>query len=86
MKNKKAQPGCAKYGKVIVNHEALVNAIIMQAVKDYRMNLEILSDNSQCPAAMLEKWKILRFFRSKWFKALTDIDPEKLINQLNLEV
>jgi len=55
-------------------YENLANAIVLQAVKDYR-----LTDDE---AELVE---IERFFRSDWFGVLTDVDPEYLIRRLRKE-
>ncbi|MCQ2443665.1 MAG: hypothetical protein MJ077_11265 [Oscillospiraceae bacterium] len=55
-------------------YRELANAIILQAVKDYRRNK---SEQS--------REEIERFFRSDWFGALTRINPEQLIAQLRKE-
>ena len=55
-------------------YEELANAIVLQAVKDYRLN-----DGEQ------ELASIERFFRSGWFGVLTRIDPEMLISKLRKE-
>ncbi len=55
-------------------YENLANAIILQAVKDYR-----LTDDEQ------EFQEIERFFRSGWFGVLSKVDPEYLIRQLRKE-
>ena len=52
-------------------YENLANAIILQAVKDYR-----LTDDEQ------QLQEIERFFRSGWFGALSKVDPEFLIKEL----
>lgn len=49
-------------------YENLANAIILQAVKDYR-----LTDDEQ------QLQEIERFFRSGWFGVLSKVDPEFLI-------
>lgn len=56
------------------NIELLANAIILQAVKDYRHTY-----SPQCRA------EIKRFFRSEWFRALTSLDREKIITRLENE-
>ena len=56
------------------NIELLANAIILQAVKDYR--------HTYSPQYRAE---IKRFFRSEWFRALTRIDGEMLISRLENE-
>ena len=55
-------------------YEELANAIILQAVKDYR-----LTDDER------ELQEIERFFRSGWYKALTSVDGEYLIQKLREE-
>ena len=55
-------------------YEELANAIVLQAVKDYRLH-----DDEQ------ELASIERFFRSGWFGVLTHIDPEMLISKLRKE-
>ena len=55
-------------------YENLPNAIVLQAVKDYR-----LTDDEA------ELAEIERFFRSDWFGVLTDVDPEYLIRRLRKE-
>ena len=48
-------------------YEELANAIVLQAVKDYR-----LTDDEA------ELAEIERFFRSGWFGVLSKVDPEYL--------
>ena len=55
-------------------YENLANAIVLQAVKDYR-----LTDDE---AELVE---IESFFRSDWFGVLTDVDPEYLLRNLRKE-
>ena len=55
-------------------YENLANAIVLQAVKDYRLH-----DDEQ------ELASIERFFRSGWFNTITSIDPEMLIFKLRKE-
>ena len=55
-------------------YEELANAIILQAVKDYR-----LSDDER------ELKEIERFFRSGWFGVLSKVNPEFLIQSLRKE-
>ena len=55
-------------------YRALANAIVLQAVRDYRYD-----------KGSREKAQIIRFFRSPWFKRLTDIDSEYLIHRLKSE-
>ena len=64
--------------------ENLTNAIILQAVKDYRKALKGFSLNGKSSAAVIADCE--RFFRSDWYKLLTTVDPEMLILKLNEEV
>lgn len=70
----------------ITNYENLANAIILQAVKDYRVALKSLQANPRNRSAAAEKGGAERFFRSQWFSALTRIDGEALIRSLTEEV
>ena len=70
----------------ITNYENLANAIILQAVKDYRMALKSLKANPRNRTAMADKDEIERFFRSDWFSVLTSVDGEMLIGSLQMEV
>ena len=56
------------------NYEKLAEAIILQAVKDYR---------DSCSYQM--RCSIERFFRSEWFTVLTTLDGEMLIKRLREE-
>lgn len=55
-------------------YQELANAIVLQAVKDYRM-----TDDEQ------KLKEIERFFRSAWFGVLTSVDPDLLISKLRKE-
>jgi hypothetical protein len=70
----------------IANYENLANAIILQAVKDYRTALKCLKANPRNRAASADRNEIERFFRSQWFSVLTDVDGESLIRSLTKEV
>ena len=70
----------------ITIYENLANAIILQAVKDYRMALKSLKANSRNRAAQADKAEIELFFRSQWYSALTDVKGEMLIRSLQKEV
>ena len=56
------------------NYEKLAQAIIVQAVRDYRNSC---SNQTRC--------SIERFFRSDWFMVLTNLDGEMLIKRLKKE-
>lgn len=69
----------------ITNYENLANAIILQAVKDYRTALKCIKVNPRNKSALADKGEIERFFRSSWFSVLTSVDGEMLIRSLNRE-
>ena len=64
----------------------LANAIILQAVKDYRVALKSLKANPRNRTAMADKDEVGRFFRSGWFTVLTSVDGEMLLRSLQMEV
>ena len=63
-------------------YEELANAIILQAVKDYREALRLLSMNPNDKSAKRDQRNIERFFRSEWFSILTDLNGELLMKKL----
>ena len=70
----------------ITNYENLVNAIILQAVKDYRIAMKCLKINPNNRDALADKGEVERFLRSQWFSVLASIDGEMLIRSLCQEV
>ena len=67
-------------------YEALANAIVLQAVKDYRSTLKACARNPSNRSAKFRKEQLERFFLSEWYRLLTHIDGEMLIEKLNQEV
>jgi len=66
-------------------YEKLANAIVLQAVNDYRTILQKIRRNPQNKGAVEEALRIERFFRSEWYQTLTSVDGEYLINRLRRE-
>lgn len=65
-------------------HHDLANAIIVQAVEDYRNALNGVSyDRNLTPESVVKS--IERFFRSEYYRTLTNVGGEYLIEQLNKE-
>lgn len=62
--------------------EELANAIILQAVKDYRLALRAPEWSVKAQTTVKE---CESFFRSDWFKILTTVDGEYLIRRLREE-
>lgn len=67
-------------------YERLSNAIVLQAVKDYRNALKRLKKHPQNEKALNTKREVERFFRSDWYASLTTVNPEMLITKLKKEV
>lgn len=67
-------------------YEELANAVILQAVKDYRSALRQLRMNREDKVALADAMECERFFRSPWYTALTSVDGDYLINRLRGEV
>ncbi len=65
-----------------IPYENLANAIILQAVRDYRLALKRYSRHPEKDAFTQDKEELERFFRSEWFGVLTRLDPETLIRRL----
>ena len=66
-------------------YQALANAVIEQAAKDYRDVIHRLKRYPDSKAAMETAMEVERFFHSDWYAALTDIDPDYLIDRLRKE-
>ncbi|HBR01730.1 MAG TPA: hypothetical protein DD738_03885 [Ruminiclostridium sp.] len=67
-------------------YEKLANAIVLQAVKDYRFALKRLAKHPHNESALYTKREVERFFRSGFFSDITSIDHEMLIQKLQEEV
>ena len=65
--------------------ENLANAVILQAVKDYREARKKFRKRPKNEDAKLMISDCEAFFRSEWFKALTSIDGEMLLEKLREE-
>ena len=68
------------------NYEELVDAIINQAIKDYSKAIRALKKDKNNEAAQIMLSDVLSFFHSEWFKALADINPNRLIDKINRKV
>lgn len=65
--------------------QELANAIILQAVEDYRVELHKLALDPHNRKAQIARRSIKNFFRSDWFESITDLNPEELIAKLEQE-
>lgn len=66
-------------------YERLANAIILKAVDDYRRALRKLGRFEDDINALSTVREVERFFRSKWFADLCNLDGEILIDRLKGE-
>jgi len=67
-------------------YEKLANAIVLQAVSDYRAALKKVKKNPKNRDAIDGALQIEKFFQSEWYQALTSVDGEYLISRLRKEV
>ena len=67
-------------------YERLANAIVLQAVADYRVALKKIKAHPKNREAISEALEIEKFFRSGWYGILTDVDGEYLIRRLQDEI
>lgn len=66
--------------------EELANAIVLQAVKDYRAALKKLKKCPRDTDARQMRNDCESFFRSSWYSTLTSLDGELLMRKLQMEV
>lgn len=66
-------------------YENLANAVIEQAVKDYRRARVKLAKEAGDVMALKMRRETERFFRSAWFGQLTTLDGELLLEKLEEE-
>ena len=67
-------------------YEALGNAVVLQAVKDYRDAVHKLSRGKKNTIAESTKQECERFFKSPYFNVFTQLDGKSLLSQLEKEV
>ena len=65
--------------------EALGNAVVLQAVKDYREAVKKLSRGKKNSSAEATKAECERFFKSGHFNIFTSLDGVALLSQLEKE-
>ena len=68
------------------NYEALANAIIKQAVKDFRPAYRRLNKYPNDNTAQRTVREITKFFCSQYFEALTDVDGPALLHWIMREI
>ena len=65
--------------------QALAEAIVLQAVKDYRKLRSYLKNNPEDERANRHLAALAEFFRSDWFEDLCDLDGRELLRRLRAE-
>ena len=66
-------------------YESLANAIILQAVKDWRDSVKKLNKRPRFQPAIDMKKECEEFFLSDYFKILSSVDGEWLLTKLKKE-
>lgn len=64
----------------------LANAIIIQAVKDYRNALKTLKRYPRYELAKAVVAEVEEFFRSEWYRTLTSVDADMLMTKIRREI
>ena len=67
-------------------YERLRNAIVVQAVKDYRSSGRKLRKHPDSAEAKKMAGECERFFLSEWFMDLTKVDGQMVLSKLREEV
>ena len=65
--------------------EDLANAIVLQAAEDYAADLRALRRRPDLKPREERKRSTERFFRSRWFRILSDADGEELMTKIRKE-
>ena len=68
------------------NYEELANAIVLQAVKDFKPAYRRLKSHPNDKLAQDTVREITKFFCSQYFEALTDVDGPALLNRIMREM
>ena len=71
---------------VDIAYENLANAIVFKAVRDYKHALISLHFNPYDKCATTRKSEVMAFFRSEFYKLLTNIDSDYLVKAARKQV
>ena len=66
-------------------YENLANAIIVQAAVDYRRARSVLRRDANNDDALDTICEVEWFFRTEWFRLLTNVDPDLILTRLREE-
>lgn len=75
------QTGTAEESRLLACMHDLCNAIIVQACDDYRKAYLIQGKRAGETVREIEE-----FFHSRWFRDLTAIDPDELLDRLRADI
>ena len=64
------------------HYENLANAIVLQAVKDWRENMSIVKKNQNNSSALYMIKQCENFFLGDWIKVLTKLDGRMILSKL----
>lgn len=67
----------------ITHYENLANAIVVQAIQDYKAAKRVYNKNPNNHTAKRELVQLERFFHSNWYRMLTNIDAGWLIDRMD---
>ncbi len=62
--------------------EDLANAVVLQALEDYREACRRLRRRPNLKIAAAQKRSLERFFRSRWFHTLSDLEIQPILEQI----
>lgn len=66
----------------ITHYENLANAIVVQAIQDYKSAKKVLRKNPNHIMAKRTVSDVERFFRSDWYRVLTGVDASWLMERI----
>lgn len=66
-------------------YESLANAIVIQAAKDYKTAYKKSQKRSKCKETQRELDNLESFFRSDWYRTLTSVDGEMIMERIRKE-
>lgn len=88
MSKNKQKPNVNSYAQSenLFPEERLANAVVMQAVIDYRAALKSLRKRIRAEESQRTKYECERFFKSPMFRKLCELDGEALMLHVQYEI
>lgn len=68
------------------NYRHLAAAIVLAAVNDFKKAAKQYKNGRNKEQALKTMKEVVEFIQSEWFKVLTDLDPQLVINKLKEEL